>query len=165
MEPLKDLFARMSHSGPYKYPAYRIMPVKKTELVIKPTCTGCGIMAGVDCHRACESIFGPCGVLEGLPITFNDDHQFCLAVKVVTKGKHFGKERPKAAWFNSVRCAELFLTEQGLIPVSKATFGDGARLLRYLGGDEIVKSRKKRAPNKAYLAKLSPANPGLLATA
>jgi hypothetical protein len=49
VEPLADLLARMSQSGPYKYSAYRILPAEKRDLVIKPTCAGCGSIAGSNC--------------------------------------------------------------------------------------------------------------------
>src|SRR2546429_9217592 len=42
-----DLLARMALDGVYKYDAYRILPATKDELVIKPTCASCGIIAGV----------------------------------------------------------------------------------------------------------------------
>ena len=42
IEPLPDLMARMNRAGPYKFQEYRILPVEKKELVIKPTCTAAG---------------------------------------------------------------------------------------------------------------------------
>jgi hypothetical protein len=160
-EPVSVLLERMSLSGPYKYDQYRILPAEMLPLEIKPTCAGCGAIAGEDCQKACEYIFGPAEVTESLPIQFiqfNTDHQFNLSIKVVTEGKHFGKRKPKQIWFNSVRCAELFLMANGDIkPLRRCeepTIGNGQRLLAYLGGPE-VKARKKRGPNKSYLANLA----------
>lgn len=147
----------MSQSGPYKYPAYRILPAEKKDLVIKPTCAGCGNIAGIDCQRSVQYIFGRADVTQSLPIRFNDDHQFNLSVAVVTDGKNFGQKKPKTLWFNSIRCAELFLMEQGHCQKSKAVIGNGERLLAYLGGSAVVKKRKKRAPNISYLAHLGSA--------
>ena len=144
IEPIADLLARMNQTGPYKYSAYRILPAEEPELVIKPTCASCGVIAGVDCQRACEYVFGRADVSESLPIQFNGDHQFSLSVSVVTDGKHFGNRKPKTFWFNSVRCAELFLMDQGLALKGASTqVGSGERLLGYLGGPEVIKSRKK----------------------
>ena len=89
-----------------------------------------------------------------MPVNFNDNHQFSLSVAVATDGKNFGQKKPKTFWFNSVRCAELFLMEQGHRQKSKARVGNGERLLAYLGGSAVVKERKKRAPNRSYLARL-----------
>jgi hypothetical protein len=166
IEDLPTLLARMGHSGPYKYQQYRVPEAEKPELVIKPTCAGCGVIAGVDCQRTCEYLFGRADVTESLPISFNADHQFSVSIAVVTDGKNFGNKKPKSFYFNSVRCAELFLMEHGhTSKTSSKTIGNGERLLAYLGGTEVVKARKKRAPNKAYLARLAQ-NPEMpLATA
>lgn len=154
VEPVSDLLIRMQSAGPYKYSAYRILPATKPSLVIKPTCAGCGTIAGEDCQRACEYIFGRANVTESLAIEFNDDHQFALSIKVATEGRNYDKKKPKTIWFNSVRCAELFLMANGDCNDSSATIGNGERLLAYLGGLEVVKTRKKRAPNMNYLARL-----------
>jgi hypothetical protein len=45
-EPVEDLLARMTLSGPYRYEQYRILPAATKELVIRPTCHGCGLPAG-----------------------------------------------------------------------------------------------------------------------
>ena len=155
IEELSTLLARMNRGGPYKYDQYRTLEAEKPELVIKPTCAGCGVIAGVDCQRACEYLFGRADVTESLPIQFNEDHQFNLSIAVVTEGKNFGNKKPKTFWFNSVRCAELLLMENGHCKDSDAVIGSGERLLAYLGGPEIVKARKKRAPNKSYLERLA----------
>ena len=104
-------------------------------------------------------------ITESLPIQFNADHQFSLSVSVVADGKNFGNKKPKTFWFNSVRCAELFLMERGHCKKSDAVIGNGERLLAFLGGSEVVKARKKRAPNTAYLARLAKNPEMLLATA
>jgi hypothetical protein len=157
-EPVADLVARMQHSGPYKYSAYRILPAEMPPLDIKPTCAGCGVIAGEDCQRAGEYLFGRADVTESLPIKFNEDHQFSLSIRVATEGKHFGKKKPKQIWFNSVRCAELFLIANGDIKPAASTIGNGERLLAFIGGPEVVKARKKRAPNQSYLARLESAD-------
>ncbi|SRR6266436_7601548 len=153
------LLAVMQHDiALYKYPQYRIVEAINPNMLldIKPTCAGCGVIAGIDCQRACEYVFGAAPVTEALPIQFNDNHQFPLKIEVATDGKHFGKKTTKTFWFNSVRCAELALTEVGEVKVSDESFGNGMRLLAFIGGDEIVKTRrKKRAPNKSYLAKFA----------
>ena len=154
VEPLADLLARMSQRGPYRYSAYRILPAERRDLVIKPSCAGCGSIAGIDCQRSVEYIFGRADVAEPLPVNFSDNHQFNLSVAVVTDGKNFGQKKPKTFWFDSVRCAELFLMEQGHCQKSKARVGNGERLLAYLGGSAVVKERKKRAPNSSYLTRL-----------
>jgi hypothetical protein len=156
VEPLEDLLARMDHSGPYKYQEYRIMAAEIPPLVIKPTCAGCGMPAGIDCQHSCESVFGAANVtVTRLPIHFNADHQFSLSVRVdVKKGRNFGKAKLKPFWFNSVRCAELFLMEHGLCRKQCDPIGDGTRLASFLGM-ATPKERKKREPNRAYLAGLA----------
>jgi hypothetical protein len=154
IEPVSDLIARMQRGGPYKYQSYRILPAEMPPLEIKPTCAGCGAISGEDCQRAGEYLFGRADVTESLPIAFNGDHQFSLSIKVATEGKHFGKKKPKQTWFNSVRCAELFLMANGDIEPAISTIGNGQRLLAFIGGPEVVKARKKRAPNRSYLARL-----------
>jgi hypothetical protein len=154
------LIGRMKLDGPYKPGReYRIVEALEVPgLIIKPTCAGCGVIAGIDCQRAGEYLFGRADVTETLPIKFNDDHQFSISVKVATEGRNFHKKKPKTVWFNSARCAELFLIEKGEFKKSSATIGNGERLLAYLGGGEVVKARKKRAPNRAYLGRLGALN-------
>lgn len=154
IEPVSDLIARMQRGGPYKYSAYRILPAEMPPLDIKPTCAGCGVIAGEDCQRAGEYLFGRADVTESLPIQFNADHQFSLSIRVATDGRNFGNKKPKQTWFNSVRCAELFLMANGDSKTSDSTIGNGQRVLAYLSGAEVVKARKKRAPNRSYLARL-----------
>lgn len=48
-EPLEDLLARMTRSGPYCHEQYRILSAETRELVIKPTCYGCGLLGGINC--------------------------------------------------------------------------------------------------------------------
>lgn len=152
-EPVTELIARMKRSGPYRYAAYRILPATKAELVIRPTCAGCGAIAGVDCQRSCEYLFGQTDVTESLPIQFNSDHQFSISISVVTDGKHFGQKKPKTMWFNSVRCAELFLLGEDRKKFeSAAIIGNGERLLLHLGGTEVVKLRRKSGPSRRSLA-------------
>jgi hypothetical protein len=158
IEPVSELIARMQRGGPYKYQSYRILPAEPQPLDIKPTCAGCGAIAGDDCQGACGYIFGRAEVTAPLPVVFNDDHQFSLSIKVATDGRNFGNKKPKQTWFNSARCAELFLMANGDIKPAVSTIGNGERLLAYLGGIEVVKSRKKRAPNKSYLARLGSAD-------
>ena len=152
MEDLPKLLARMDH-GLHKYQQYRIIEAEKPELVIKPTCAGCGVIAGLDCQRTCESIFGRADVTEALPIQFNEDHQFSLSVCVTTDGKNFGNKKSKTFWFNSVRCAELFLMEHGHSKSSDAVIGNGERLLAYLGGTEVVKARKKVSRRSLHISR------------
>jgi hypothetical protein len=148
----------MQRGGPYKYQSYRILPAEPPSLDIKPTCAGCGAIAGEDCQNACEYIFGRANVTESLPIQFNEDHQFSVSIKVATDGRNFGSKKSKQTWFNSVRCAELFLMANGDIQPAISTIGNGERLLAFIGGQEVVKTRKKRAPNKSYLARLGSAD-------
>jgi hypothetical protein len=155
VEPIADLLDRMMLHGPYKYDVYRILPATKPELIINPTCAGCGVIAGIDCQRSAEYIFGRADVVESLPIEFNPNHQFSLTIEVVTKGRSFEKKIPKQFWFNSVRCAEIFLMERGECQESSAVIGDGTRLLAFLGGAEVVKARKKRDANRSYLERLA----------
>lgn len=164
IEPVADLVKRMQHAGPYVYDSYRIIEDKKPELVINPTCAGCGSIAGIDCQHSCADIFGRAEVTEEPPITFNENHQFLLTIKTATKGKHFSKEKLKPFWFNSVRCAELFLTERGLVKVSDEPYGNGARLVRYLDGEVVTKARKRRSPNRSYLGRLASRFSGLRGT-
>lgn len=113
VEPLTDLFERMTRSGLYKYPAYRIIPAEKKELVIKPTCYGCGMIAGIDCGVNPLGVgrdFTGRGASDPL-VDFNEDHQFSISLPVTVKGKNFGKSKSKTVWFNSVRCANLALLE------------------------------------------------------
>jgi hypothetical protein len=152
--PVTDLIAHMSRGGPYRYSSYRIIEATNPELIIKPTCASCGVIAGIDCQRACEYIFGRADVAESLPIQFNDDHQFSLSVSVVMDGKNFGNKKPKKFCFGSVRCAELLLMEHGYCKKSNGVIGNGERLLAFLGGAEVVKARKKRSPNKTYAARV-----------
>jgi hypothetical protein len=112
IEPVADLLARMNLGGPYKYSAYRILEAEKPELVMKPTCYGCGTIAGISCG------FNPLGVGRDFSrcngdslIDFNEDHQFSVSFPVKTEGKNFGKHKLKIVWFNSVRCANLALLE------------------------------------------------------
>jgi len=125
-------------------------PTVKQPLVIKPTCASCGLIAGIDCQRTCEYVFGLADVNTSLPqeIAFNEDHQFSLSVPVYEEGKNFGKQKPKTCWFNSVRCAELFLILHGHAKGTRhdsTPIGNGERLLMFLGGPEIVKARNRRS--------------------
>ena len=83
-----------------------------TQLHIKPTCFGCGIISKIGCG------FNP--LREGTDFTkckgdslvdFDEDHQFTISLPVVTKGKNFGKPQNKQVTFNSVRCANLTLLD------------------------------------------------------
>jgi hypothetical protein len=99
-EPLEDLLARMTRSGPYRHEQYRILPAETRELVIKPTCFGCGLPAGISCD-----------VTEGSEdplVDFNADRQFSISLPV--KGKN-GKSKMKAVCFCSARCADFALLE------------------------------------------------------
>jgi hypothetical protein len=99
-EPLEDLLARMTRSGPYRYEQYRILPTGTRELVIRPTCHGCGLPAGISCDVAVGN--------EDPLVDFNADHQFSISLPVGDKN---GKPRMKAVSFCSVRCADLALLE------------------------------------------------------
>jgi hypothetical protein len=107
IEPVLDLIARMNLGGPYKYEHYRITPATKTELVIKPTCYGCGMIAGVLCGtpRVQQTEFRTGDSL----INFNEDRQFSVMFPVKSTGKNFGKFKQKVVWFNSENCANLEL--------------------------------------------------------
>jgi hypothetical protein len=100
IEPLEDLLARMTRSGPYRYEQYRILPSEARELVIKPTCYGCGLPGGISCDVTAGG--------EDRLVDFNADHQFSISLPV--EGKN-GKPKMKAVWFCSVRCADLALLE------------------------------------------------------
>jgi hypothetical protein len=78
----------------------------------------------------------------------NEDHQFNLSVDVVIGGKNFGKKKAKMFWFNSVRCAELFLMQNGYCRhKSLKPIGSGERLLSYLDGPNVTK--RGRASKRA----------------
>jgi hypothetical protein len=77
-----------------------------------------------------------------MALEFAADKQFSLQIPMVIEGKHFGKKTVRTFWLNSVRCAELFLMENGYCKVSKAAIGNGERLLSFLGGP--------RSPMLAY---------------
>jgi hypothetical protein len=115
---------------------------------IRPTCASCGLPAKVDCHNACAYIFGRVAVTTALPpeTAFNEDHQFSISVPVYEEGKNFGKQKSRTCWFGSVRCAELFLMLHGHCKGAdkKTPIGNGERLLMFLGGTDVVKTRKKR---------------------
>jgi hypothetical protein len=115
---------------------------------IRPTCASCGLPAKVDCHNACAYIFGRVAVTTALPpeVAFNEDQQFSLSVPVCEDGRNFGKQRAKMCWFGSARCAELFLMLHGHCKGTdrKTPIGNGERLLMFLGGADVVKTRKKR---------------------
>jgi hypothetical protein len=116
---------------------------------IRPTCASCGLPARIDCHKTCAYIFGKVPVTTALPpeVAFNEDHQFSISVPVYEEGKNFGNQRSKVCWFNSVRCAEVFLILYGHAKGNrhdKTPIGNGERLLAFLGGTEVVKERKKR---------------------
>jgi len=123
-------------------------PTVKKVLDIKPTCASCGLIAGIDCQRACEYAFGRTNISVPLPkeITFDENHQFHLSVPVAEDGRNFGNKKPKMFWFNSVRCAEIFLIEHGHAKgkSNPEPIGSGERLLEFLGGKAIVKSRKQK---------------------
>jgi hypothetical protein len=150
VEPVADCIVRMNLGGPYKYARYRIVSAVKKELVIKPTCAGCGMIAGIDCQHSVEYCFRRAEVTEALPITFNDDHQFNLSISVATDGKNFGQKKPKTVWFNSVRCAELFLIEHGYCKSVEAPvpIGNGVRLLAFLRGSDVARVGKRRRPSR-----------------
>jgi hypothetical protein len=99
-EPLEDLLARMTRSGPYRHDQYRILPAEPRDLVIKPTCYACGLPAGISCDVTAGS--------QDPLVDFNADRQFSISLPV--EGKN-GKRRVKAVWFCSVRCADLALLE------------------------------------------------------
>jgi hypothetical protein len=121
---------------------------RMTEIVEarKLPCAGCHLPCGIDCRYVCAYIFGRVDVSETLPLEFAADEQFSLQIPVVIEGKHFGKKTVRTFWFNSVRCAELFLMENGYCKVSKAVIGNGERLLSFPGGP--------RSPRLAYPADL-----------
>jgi hypothetical protein len=148
LEPISDLLERMKRSGPYKYEQYRILPVGKPVLDIKPTCAGCGALPGTDCQRSFEYIFGEADNLEALPVVMNEDHQFNLSVDVVIGGKNFGKKKAKTFWFNSVRCAELFLMQHGYCRhKSLKPIGSGERLAAYF--EDPKATNRGRASRRA----------------
>jgi hypothetical protein len=83
-----------------------------TQLHIKPTCFGCGIISKIGCgiNPFREGTdFNKCKG-DSL-VDFNEDHQFTISLPVVTKGKNFGKPQTKQVTFNSVRCANLTLLD------------------------------------------------------
>jgi hypothetical protein len=98
VEPVEDLLARMAQIGPYKYEQYRILPAETRELVIKPTCYGCGLPAGI--KRSADK--------RGPLVDFNEDGQFSISLPVDDKN---GKPKMKAVFFCSVRCGDLALLE------------------------------------------------------
>lgn len=113
IEEIPALLARLALGGPYKYDVYRITEATKPELVIKPTCYGCGMIAGISCGFNPLGVgrdFTGCGQGDPL-IDFNEDHQFSVSFPVLTKGKNYGQHKLKTVWFNSVRCANLCLLE------------------------------------------------------
>jgi hypothetical protein len=128
----------------------------------KLPCAGCHLPCGTDCQYACAYIFGRVDVSETLPLEFNAEKQFSLQIPVVIEGKHFGKKTVRTFWFNSVRCAELFLMENGYCKGSKASIGNGERLLSFIGGPEITKTRTSRRSleyKQAQMAKRALAQP------
>jgi hypothetical protein len=131
---------------------------------IRPTCASCGLPARTDCHNACAYIFGRVPVTTSLPpqIAFNEDHQFSLSVPVYEDGKNFGKQKPKACWFNSVRCAECFLILHGHAKGNRhdpTPIGNGERLLMFLGGREVVKKRGSLEYKQAQMMKRAGSRP------
>lgn len=114
--------------------------------------------SGIDCQYACAYIFGRVDVSETLPLEFNAEKQFSLQIPVLIEGKHFGQKKARTFWFNSVRCAELFLMEHGYCRGNKAAIGNGERLLLFLGGPEITRARINRRSleyKQAQMAKRS----------
>lgn len=116
VEPLEDLLARMGHSGPYKYPAYQIVEAEPPQIVIKPTCFGCGMIAGISCGTV--TFWTPelrsFLLRKADPLVdFNEDHQFSIQYPVREKirGKFTGKRKLQKVWFNSTACANLCLLE------------------------------------------------------
>lgn len=131
---------------------------------IRPTCASCGLPAKIDCHKACAYIFGPVAVTTALPpeIAFNEDHQFSISVPVYEEGKNFCKQKPKTCWFNSVRCAELFLILHGHAKDTRhdtAPIGNGERLLAFLSGREVVKKRGSLEYKQAQMMKRAGSKP------
>ena len=106
-EPMADLIERMGRTGPYRYSAYRVVEATKPALVIKPTCAGCGMIAGVNCQHAADYIFGTLPVAP-IPLEFNEDHQITVSVSVQS-GARFKTSKAHQVVFNSVRCAELVI--------------------------------------------------------
>jgi len=113
VEPITDLLARMNLGGPYKYSAYRILEAETPALVIKPTCHGCGMIAGISCQMEDTHVFTDYEFTEhsNLLVDYDDNHQFALSLPVVTEGRNYGKARAKQVTFNSVRCANLTLMQ------------------------------------------------------
>jgi hypothetical protein len=97
-EPVEDLLARMTRSGPYRHEQYRILPAETRELVIKPTCYGCGLPGGISCDVTAGA--------EDPLVDFNADRQFIVSLP--GEGKN-GKPKMKAVSFCSVLCADLAL--------------------------------------------------------
>jgi hypothetical protein len=131
---------------------------------IRPTCASCGLPARTDCHNACAYIFGRVPVTTSLPpqIAFNEDHQFSLSVPVYEDGKNFGQQKAKTCWFNSVRCAELFLILHGHAKGTRhdpTPIGNGERLLMFLGGREVVKKRGSLEYKQAQMIKRASSRP------
>jgi hypothetical protein len=131
-------------------------------------CAGCHLPCGIDCQYACAYIFGRADVSEALPLEFSADKQFSLQIPVLIEGKHFGQRKARTFWFNSVRCAELFLMENGYCKGNKSAIGSGERLLLFMGSPEIAKARASRRSleyKQAQMAKRSdqPHSTGLTA--
>jgi hypothetical protein len=123
----------------------QIGPVSPTEVSCrKPPCAGCRLPASIDCQHACAYIFGHVNVSEALPLAFNLDKQFSVQIPVLIEGRHYGEKKPRTFWFNSVRCAELFLMAHGYCKGSETAIGNGERLVSFLSGPEITQPRKNR---------------------
>jgi hypothetical protein len=76
-EPVEDLLARMTRSGPYRHEQYRILPAEARKLVIKPTCYGCGLPGGISCDVTAGG---------GDPLVdFNADRQFSITLPIERK--------------------------------------------------------------------------------
>src|SRR5205809_2159610 len=99
IEPVPDLLARMNRGGPYKYTRYRITEASKPELVILPTCVGCGMLAGLSCGNAHTEAHGD-PLAEPL-IDYDEYHQFAVSLPTVIEGRNYGKARAKQMTFNS----------------------------------------------------------------
>ena len=83
--------------------------------------------------RAQEGVFSRVEVMS--PVDFNGDHQFTVPIRVAK----YGGPKTKHFTFNSIRCAELFLIEQGLCDKSAEPIGNGLRLAGYLGAAQDLK--------------------------
>jgi len=118
VEPIADLLARMELGGPYRYEQYRILPAEPPELVIKPTCYGCGLPAGFSTDADDERL-NPDRLVD-----FDEDHQLCISIPI--EGKK-GKRKMKSVAFCSVRCADLALLEL----TRKGPVGSSQGIVRY----------------------------------